>query len=108
MTQDYSARRDAGRNQYRLYFTKRIRCSPCIGCASRHVGDDGPGAFTQPALRQRRDIGTLRGGETAARVADEDGHGLIVLLNRNGMTQAIVVGDGCRHGFRSMGAGTED
>jgi len=50
-----------------------------LGVWAGILGNNRAGAFAQPALRQRGDVGALRGVEAAAGVADEDHDGLVGL-----------------------------
>ena len=51
------------------------------------------GALLQPGLRHAHHVGALGSGKAAAAVADENHDGAIGLLDRDRMTQAIIVGD---------------
>jgi hypothetical protein len=93
---DEAARRHAGRREQCLDFVDRIRGRPCVGRADRHIGGNRAGSFLKPELRQSHHVGALRTGKTTTCMADEDNDGPVGFLNRDRMTQAIVVGNACR------------
>ena len=103
-----AARRHAGRREQCLDFPEGIRGRPRVGRVDRHIGDDRAGSFMEPGLRQPHHVGALRGGQAAARVTDENHDRAVGFLDRDRMTQPIVVGNArCRRDFVGMRAGAE-
>jgi hypothetical protein len=83
----------------RLDFPHRIRSHACVGGADRDVRVDRAGCLVQPGLRQAHHVGALFGGKPATPLADKDHDGLIGFLDGDGVTQAIIIGNACRHHF---------
>jgi len=63
------------------------------------MGQNRTGCFANPYLRQSHDVGALWNGQAAACVTDENHDGAVGFLDRDRMTQAVIVGNARRHDF---------
>lgn len=93
VTQLDRARRHAASRKDPLSFPEGRRSSPGVRRVDRHVGHNRTGAFADPGPCQPHDVGTLRHGQTAAGLADEDHDRAVGLRYRDRMTLTIIVGN---------------
>jgi hypothetical protein len=96
------ARGDATRHQHRLNFPERRRSRARVRRIYRDLGDDRPGAFAHPGLRQAHDVDALRAGEAATGMTDEHHDRAVGFGHGDRMTLAVIIGYAGGQDFRGL------